>query len=132
MREAVFKMAFEYDFDRERDLAELYGTALAERELTDDEYMRRVFFGLAEKLPEIDPLIEKYAVGWKKERISRVTTALLRVAIYEMLWAEIPCNIAINEALEISKIYDDEGAKAFINGILNSVAEEKGLKVKPE
>jgi len=132
MREAVFKMAFEYDFDRERDLAELYGTALAERELTDDEYMRRVFFGLAEKLTEIDPLIEKYAVGWKKERISRVTTALLRVAIYEMLWAEIPCNIAINEALEISKIYDDEGAKAFINGILNSVAEEKGLKVKPE
>ena len=127
-REAVFKMAFEYDFDRERDVMELYGTALAERELVDDKYMRSVFFGIAEKLPELDALIEENAKGWKKERISKVATAILRLAIYEMLYTEIPYTIAINEALEISKIYDDDGAKAFINGILNSVAVEKGLK----
>ncbi|MBQ8005623.1 MAG: transcription antitermination protein NusB, partial [Clostridia bacterium] len=65
----------------------------------------------------------------KTERMSRVSRAILRLAVYELAFAvDIPSRVTINEAVELAKKYDDEKAKAFINGILNAVKNEVGEK----
>ena len=80
-----------------------------------------------EKKSEIDAYIEKYARGRSMSRISRVAKSAMRISIYEMLYIDsMPSNISINEAVELTKRYDDEKARAFVNGILNAVKEELG------
>ena len=77
----------------------------------------------------IDVIISGSSKGWKLERLSRVSLAIMRLAVYEMLWDEgIPFSVSINEAVELAKRYDDEKAPKFINGILNDIADKKGLK----
>ena len=79
--------------------------------------------GVAEHAAELDADIEKYAKGWRFERISLVASAIMRVAMYEMLYmADIPAGVAINEAVEIAKHYESPEVVKFINGILGSFA----------
>ncbi len=126
-REAVFGLLFENEFGLYEDKNELYKTALAARELEENEYIKTVFFGVLEKRAEIDAYIEKYARGRKMSRISKVAKSAMRISIYEMLYiASMPSSISINEAVELTKRYDDEKARAFVNGILNAVKEELG------
>lgn len=70
---------------------------------------------------ELDAYIEKFAKGWKFSRIDRVAAAIMRVTMYEILYMpDIPNKVAINEAVEIAKRYEDEDVVKFINGILGS------------
>lgn len=86
-----------------------------------EEYIRRLVSGVAEHAAELDTYIEKYAKGWRFERISLVASAIMRVAMYEMLYmADIPAGVAINEAVEIAKKYETPETVKFINGILGS------------
>ena len=88
-----------------------------------ETYIRRLVSGVAEHAAELDAYIEKYARGWRFERISLVASAIMRVAMYEMLYmADIPAGVAINEAVEIAKSYESPEVVKFINGILGSFA----------
>ncbi len=74
---------------------------------------------------EIDGKIEAASQGWNLSRIGKSELAILRLAVFEMLFdEEIPVKVAINEAVELSKRYCDEEARAFINGILGRIEEE--------
>lgn len=85
------------------------------------EYITFCVKGVYAKKPEIDAIIEQYAVGWKLGRISKVTLAVLRLAIFEILYVEdAPTGVVINEALEIARRYEEEDKISFINGILGS------------
>ena len=97
---------------------ELYREYPSEKERA---YLAELTEGLAEHLTELDFYIEKYAKGWQVGRISRVAVAIMRVAMYEVLYvADVPGGAAINEAVEIAKRYEDAETVAFINGILGS------------
>lgn len=91
-------------------------------------YIRKVVKGIAEHSYELDQYIEKYAVGWKFDRIPLVASAIMRLAMYEILYMpEIPNGAAINEAVEIAKKYESSDVVRFINGILGSfVRKEAG------
>ena len=123
-REIVFGLVYELDFNREYNIEELYANALEEREIEENDFIRGLFFGVAEKLEEIDSLIAAKSEGWNLDRISKVSRAAMRLCIYEMKWTDVPYNIAINEAIEIVKKYDDIKAKGFVNGILNAIAKD--------
>ena len=91
-----------------------------------EEYIRRLVSGVAEHAAELDTYIEKYAKGWRFERISLVASAIMRVAMYEILYMQdIPNGAAINEAVEIAKKYETPETVKFINGILGSFAREE-------
>ena len=78
---------------------------------------------MAARQQELDETIAAYSKGWKISRMSRMTVAVLRLAIYEMRYVEdVPVGVAINEAVELAKVYDTDEAAAFINGVLGSVA----------
>lgn len=92
----------------------------------DRSYLCEIVSGSTEHRDEIDKLIAKYAANWTPERMAKLDIAILRVAIYELLYREdIPANVAINEAVELAKTYSHEDAGTFINGILGSIYREK-------
>lgn len=89
-------------------------------------YIRKVVKGIAEHSYELDQYIEKYAVGWKFERIPLVASAIMRLAMYEILYMpEIPNGAAINEAVEIAKKYETPETVKFINGILGTFVRQE-------
>ena len=79
----------------------------------------RASFSRSVPMNELDELIGRYARGWKSERISRTARAILRIALCEILYMdEIPAAVAINEAVELDKKYDEPETVAFVNGVL--------------
>lgn len=89
-------------------------------------YIRRLISGVSEHAAELDAYIEKYAKGWRFERISLVASAIMRVAMFEMLYMpDIPHGVAINEAVSITKKYDTPEVAKFVNGILGSFLREE-------
>ena len=105
---------------------EHYTTLASENELfaeRPDEkqmaYIRTLTAMSREKADELDELIGRYARGWKSERISRTARAILRIALCEILYMdEIPAAVAINEAVELDKNYDEPETVALVNGVL--------------
>lgn len=97
---------------------ELYQEFPEEEQLA---YIRRVVVGVGEHGYELDQYIEKYAIGWRFERIPKVAAAIMRVAMFEVLYMqEIPNGAAINSAVELAKKYEDEKVVAFLNGLLGA------------
>ncbi len=108
-----------------------------------EKYIRELVRGVFDHGPELDDYIARYAVGWAFSRISRTAAAIMRTAMYEVLYMpEIPNAAAINEAVEIAKHYEPQEVVSFINGILGSFARaefadtpprpEKSLRTEPE
>lgn len=127
-REIIFSLIYESDFHRDTPFIEIYNEALADRSFQEDAYVKTTFLGIEGELSLLDGYITEHAVKWKADRISKVSRAIMRLCIYEMLHADdVPPQVAINEALELAKIYDDDKAPAFINGVLNAFARAKGL-----
>ena len=107
-------------------LAEEYEIYETTPNTKQDQYIRRLVSGVAEHAAELDTYIEKYAKGWRFERISLVASAIMRVAMFEILYMpDIPNGVAINEAVEIAKKYETEEVARFMNGILGSFVREE-------
>ena len=99
------------------------------------EYISKLVKGVYEHSPELDEYISKYAIGWKYSRLNRVAIAIMRVAMYEILYMpDIPNAAAINAAVELTKQYEPQEVAAFVNGILGSFvrAEFQDTPAKPE
>lgn len=90
------------------------------------EYIKDVVNGISKNLNKIMDLISKnLKKDWDIERVSKINLALLKLAIYEIQYKEIPFKVAINEAVELAKTYGEEASPVFINGILASIVKEK-------
>ncbi len=97
---------------------ELYQERPNKKQLT---YIRTVAQGCAAKSDELDEVISRYAIGWPVSRISRLVKAILRVAIFEVLYVDdVPTGVAINEAVRMTRNYEDEEVVVFVNGILGA------------
>ena len=128
-RENTFILLFEGVCKNDETAEEIFAKAVEYREFDYDDFVKKVFFGTYENAQIIAETVEASLQGWKKERVSPVSTALFRLATYEMMFVEdIPVKVSINEAIELSKKYDDEKAYIFVNGVLNSVADKLGRK----
>ena len=128
-RENTFILIFEKIFRQDETAENIFRGATEIRGLEFDDYVKTVFFGVCENEKIIEETVLRHTVGWKKERISPVSAALIRLAAYEMMFIEdIPNRVSINEAIELSKKYDDEKAYAFVNGVLNGIASELDSK----
>lgn len=93
------------------------------------EYIRRLVRGVNEHAAELDGYIEKYSQNWKFSRIPLVASAIMRVAMYEILYMpDIPNGVAINEAVEIAKKYEAPETVKFINGILGSFVRQETIQ----
>ena len=127
-REAVEGFLDEVYYQTLGEADELYAEYPDEKQ---KKYIEALSCGVAEKRDELDAVIEKYAKGWKARRISRMALSLLRCAVYESMYMDdIPASVAINEAVEMAKKYEEQETVSFINGVLGGII--RGESEKPE
>lgn len=133
MRELAFKLVYGLEIQKEDNLEQVE-MFIQTNEITDEkvaEYLRDIQEGLDKKSAEINTLIENNLKdNWSLNRVSKINLSLIKIAIYEMLYKEIPYKVAINEVIELAKKYSDDAAPTFINGILASIVKEKRLNEK--
>ena len=95
----------------------------------DTAFMQKLLRGVMEKQRDIDTVIEKAAPQWPVSRISRVDRNILRIGLFELLFAdrkEVPAKVAINEAIELAKNFGSDSSSRFVNGVLGAVYKELG------
>ena len=118
------ELAFEYSMEALEDMIDKFrlsknGTC----------YVEEIIYGVEKKVAEIDKHIKENVRDWRFDRISKIDLAILRLAIYEIIWAgDIPYKVSINEAVELAKLYGSEKSSSFVNGILGGVVRSLGLE----
>lgn len=139
-RENIIKLLFSIGFQKDCDIDEVIQKAISDaKESEKDEelmidrvnendidFIKENLSGILLNLDNIDKTINQYSIRWKTERMPRVDLAILRNAIYEILFLDnIPDSVSINEAVELAKKYSTEDSGSFINGILGNVLKNK-------
>lgn len=136
MRELAFKLVYGLEIQNEEENFEQVDIFVESNEITDEkviDYLKDIQKGLACNASEINALIENnLKENWSLARVSKINLSLMKIAIYEMLYKNLPYKVAINEVVELAKKYSDESAPVFINGILASIVKEKNLNKKDE
>ncbi len=124
IREEIFKIIFQIEFHDSEELPEQLEMFLADETGLDEdqEYVEQKCKDLMDKVPQIDELINENVSGWKTSRMSKVDLSIIRLAVYEMKYEELPRGIAINEAVEIAKKYSGEQSASFVNGALAKIS----------
>ena len=129
IREHVFKIIFRSEFHTLDEMSEQISLYLSEYPLIDDkdkDYIRSRALNVISKNEEIDEKINEISVGWPVSRLGKSELSILRLAIYEMLYDdEVPNLVAVNEAIELAKMYGSDSAPSFINGLLAKLLENK-------
>ena len=126
-RKNAFFLLFQMDFNEAAEFEQVKEIFFAEKEEPVEERDKAFILseveGVHEHMAEIDSLIEQSAKGWDLSRMNKVDLAILRLAVYEMKFAETPVGVAINEAVELAKKFSSDEAPAFINGVLGKAAQ---------
>ena len=127
LREQVFQLLFRVEFNTPEEMREQMDLFIETNDIEMSEkdvtFVKERYESIAEKLPEIDKLINEVTTGWDTGRIGKVELAILRLAVYEIKFDDsIPTGVAINEAVELSKKFGQDGASSFVNGVLAKLA----------
>ena len=119
---------------------EYYSKLASENEVYEERpsrqqmaYIDGVVSGVANRVEDLDANIQKFSIGWDISRISRLTRAIMRLAIYEILYVtDVPTGVAISEAVRLAKKYDGDDTGAFVNGILGAFSRTMQTEVVTE
>ena len=127
LREHIFRLVFGVEFNEEDEMPQqlkLYFDQLEDAKEKDLEYIRTKAQQIAQKIQEIDRMVNEHTKGWKTTRMNKVDLSILRVAVYEMQWDDdVPVGVAIDEAVELAKKYSGEDGPSFVNGVLAKLAD---------
>ena len=126
LRENTFVMLFHkefHDIEEMDEQLELYFEKKAPMSEKDETYVSERVYDILSKLNEIDSDIEEASESWTVSRMSKIDLSIMRLAYYEMRFDEsVPLQVAINEAVEIAKLYGGDNSPSFINGVLGKLA----------
>ena len=129
IREQAFKLMYSLEIQKNEKLEEQVELYLESNEILDQnaiKYIKDAVFGIEENKEEIIEKIEKnLKEDWKIERISKIDLVILKLAIYEIKYKELPYKVVINEAVELAKKYGEDNSKNFVNGILACIVKEE-------
>ena len=131
VREHLFKILFDTEFHSVKEIDEQYDMywSTEDDEPTDKEHeeIKAKIKAIIDNKAELDDYIERFAKGWKLNRIGNADLNILRIAIYEIKYDDnVPVTVAINEAVEFAKEYGTDNSSAFVNGILAGIVDEIG------
>ena len=131
IREKAFELIYSLEIQKQdsslnqEDLQEAVDLYIENNEITDKsakEYIQDAVFGIEKNKENIVNQIEKnLKKDWKIDRISKIDLAILKLAIYEIQYKELPFKVVINEAVELAKKYGEDSSKNFVNGVLASI-----------
>ena len=128
-RKHIFNLVFQTEFNNDTDIDESVSTYIAEySDFKEDEkeFVLNEYRGINENLKEIDDCIDSFASGWSISRLAKTDLAILRIAVYEILFSDdVPDKVAVNEAVELAKLFSSDKAPAFVNGVLSKVIKSR-------
>lgn len=128
IRELAFKLIYSLEIQKVQDFEEqikLYIESNNIENKSAQEYIKDAVLGINNNNGEITNLIEKnLKADWKIQRISKIDLSILKLAIYEIKYKDIPYKVVINEAVELAKRYGEDTSKNFVNGILASIVKD--------
>ncbi len=129
-RELVFKLLYSLEIQKEFkwEQFELFCQTNEIEDKNTKEYMKEIIEQVNNHRQEIEELISKnLKSGWDIKRISKINITLLKLAICEMLYKNLPYKIVINEVVELAKVYGDDTSPMFINGVLASIIKQNNM-----
>jgi N utilization substance protein B len=126
IREHIFKILFRTEFydnsEEFKQQVEYYLEELGDTKEENISYIREKTIAVADRLDEIDEIINTHSEGWSTNRLGKAELAIMRLAVYEIKFDdEIPNSVAINEAVELSKKYGGDNSSSFVNGVLAKI-----------
>ena len=128
MRENAFKLIYSLEIQKVENVQEQINLYFESNNITDEEakkYIANAVNGIEEHQEEILKNIEtNLKEEWKLSRISKMDLTILKLAIYEIKYTDVPYKVSINEAVELAKKYGEDKSKKFVNGILANVVKE--------
>lgn len=128
IREQAFKLIYSLEIQKQESIEEQIDLYIESNSITDknaQDYIKDAVLGIENNKDEILENIEKnLKAEWKLDRISKIDLAILKLAIYEIKYKDIPFKVVINEAVELAKKYGEDSSKNFVNGILASVVNQ--------
>ena len=131
MRELAFKLAYSLEIQHAENIEEQIDLYLQENEIEKQnviDYIKDIIFGINSNSKEIEQIIKSCLMEkWTIERISKINISILKLAIYEMKYKNIPYKAEINEAVELAKKYGEDTSSKFINGALASAVKQMQL-----
>lgn len=130
-REQLFKLLFRVEFNSMEDMPEQIKLFFQDEET---EYTQKAMDAISEKyekiqakLPEIDKMLDEKVEGWNTSRMGKVELTVLRIAIFEIVFDDdVPATVAINEAIEIAKVYGQGASGGFVNAVLAKFVNKQG------
>ena len=121
LREIIIKILYETYIYETKDLNYNLGDLIKEQLETQNEFVTKTIFDIKNQQEKLNNIANKYMKNWNIERLSKVDKAIISLGIYELLFTDTPNIVAINEAVELAKIYSDEKVVKMINGILDNI-----------
>ena len=122
LRIQIFKLLFRVEFNQPEEMSEQMALFFNTEETIDEEAQAEIqekYEAIEGKLSELDRMLNEKATGWTTTRMGKVDLAIVRLALYEILYDDkVPSSVAINEAVEIAKKFGQDESPSFINGIL--------------
>ncbi len=127
-RGIALQVLYETDIANNHLPGDVLQMRLEETSLGDDlaEFARKIVFGVLPLIPDLDQLIAKYAPEWPLDQIAAIDRNILRIALWEFaVYRETPVKVAINEAVELAKLYGSDTTARFINGVLGTLVDHE-------
>ena len=127
-RDNAFKCIYELEFIKDKNLDDILSNCYEENNNSEEEkqYIQIILNGVKENIEKIDSIILSKLKNWSLDRIAKIDLAILRLAIYEVLYVDsIPDKVSANEAVELAKTYGNNDSKSFVNGVIAKVIEDK-------
>lgn len=128
VREQAFKLIYSLQIQKKEPVQEQIDIYLENNNIVEEKarkYIEDTILGIEKNNSDIVSQIEKnLKTDWKIERISKIDLSILKLAIYEIKYTDIPFKVVINEAVELAKKYGEDSSKNFVNGVLASIVKE--------
>lgn len=130
-REAAFKLLYSLQIMSESNIEEQIELFIKDEEIDDKEaikFITDIIEGTAQNNNDIEEQIKQnIKQDWTISRISKIDLTLLKLGIYEMIYAKVPYKVVINEVVELAKMYGEDSSKSFVNGVLASIVKKNNL-----
>lgn len=135
-RDFAFLCVYQLEYNKEIDINKLVEYVFTDNisdndqfvildNIEEKEFAKKIVNGVKENITEIDKVIFDHLKNWKTERITKVDLALLRIAIYEIMFLkEFPAKVSVNEAVELAKKYGTDDSSNFVNGVIAKIIEK--------
>lgn len=125
LREKIMVILYQLDIAKDQKLNVSIDDTIKANVEIENEFVKQVVYGCVTYKDKIDNLANKYMNDWSIDRIDKTGAAILRMAIYELMYTDTPEVVVINEAIELSKKYSDDNVRKIINAVLDKIIKDR-------